>query len=203
MGGIIHGEAKRNQKTQLYNSWRGMKERCNNINNSHYENYGGRGICVCEEWYNSFEAFRDWALLNGYRPGLTIDRIDIDGNYEPSNCKWSTLKEQANNKTTSHFLYFNGEALTINQWAEKLGVDRCIIKDRLRLGWSVERALTAPIAKSERHGCYEFQGESHTISEWAEIKGIKYDTLLWRICRKGWDIERALSEPIKCKTIQN
>ena len=196
MSGMIHGDAKRGMNTQLYNSWRGMKERCNNKNNKRYDNYGGKGIIVCEEW-NNFLNFKEWALNNGYEPGLTIERKDVNGNYEPSNCCWATNKEQSNNRTTNHLLTFNGETLTINQWAEKLNIKRELIKDRLRLGWNVDDALTTPAAKCEQHDNYEFEGETHSIAEWAKIKGIKYDTLHWRICRVGWDIEKALNTPVQ------
>lgn len=89
-----HGESK----TRLHRIWAGMKERCYNTRASNYHNYGGRGISVCDEWRNSFSAFRDWAVLNGYKDHLSIDRINVDGNYEPQNCRWATFIEQNNNK---------------------------------------------------------------------------------------------------------
>ena len=84
--------------SKLRNSYRAMKERCTLKTHKHYKNYGGRGIKVCDEWANSFETFAQWALENGYKEGLTIDRINVDGNYEPSNCRWATMKEQQNNR---------------------------------------------------------------------------------------------------------
>lgn len=84
--------------TRIYSIWKNMKKRCNEPNYTYYYNYGGRGIKVCDEWQKSFENFRNWAMNNGYACDLTLDRINVDGNYEPNNCRWATRKEQANNK---------------------------------------------------------------------------------------------------------
>lgn len=135
---------------KLYHIRKEMIARTENPNNSRFENYGGRGISVCEEWLsnpNGITIFYDWAIRNGYREGLSIDRIDNDGNYEPSNCRWADNSTQASNKTTNRFIEFKGEIKTIKQWAEELGFNRSLIPDRLRHGWDVERALTTPPRK--------------------------------------------------------
>ncbi len=108
--------------TKLYKTRIHMLERCNNPKDKSYKNYGGRGIKVCEEWSKSFTSFRDWALANGYKEGLSIDRIDVNGNYEPSNCRWITMAEQANNTTRSVYITHNGETLTKADWVRKIGI---------------------------------------------------------------------------------
>ena len=129
--------------TKLYDVWCAAKARCNNPKNKNYKHYGGRGIKVCDEWENSFQAFYEWAMANGYKEGLSIDRIDNDGNYEPANCRWVTQEEQCNNRRTSHKLTYEGETHTITEWSKITGIKRKIISQRVNnLGWSIERALT-------------------------------------------------------------
>ncbi len=116
---LKHGEAMRTKENR---AWYGMKARCYNPNETKYPQYGGRGIIVCERWLNSYE---DFLLDMGRAPskGHTLDRIDVNGNYEPSNCRWATLKVQGNNKTTNVFLTFDGQTKTISQWADIIGYD--------------------------------------------------------------------------------
>lgn len=94
--GLLH-KTHGGSKTRLYRIWKSMRRRCNSPTATRYEDWGGRGIAVCEEW-NNFEIFRGWALSHGYTDNLSIDRINNDGNYEPSNCRWATAKEQSNNR---------------------------------------------------------------------------------------------------------
>ena len=142
---IKHGDRPKGKKTRLYNIWSHMCERCNNPNFVYYERYGGRGISVCSEWLGNYDAFREWALSNGYKDNLTLERKDNDGNYCPENCKWATPKEQANNRRSNRLLSFNGETHNIEGWCKIVGLPRHIVDGRLRRGWSVEKTLTTPV----------------------------------------------------------
>lgn len=139
---ISHGKSN----TRIYRIWCGIISRCENPHDTGYKNYGERGIHMCAEWRRDFLSFERWALANGYTDQLSIDRINVDGAYEPANCRWVTTQEQSNNKTTNRFLIFRGEKKTIAQWAEITQIPRNTIKNRIdRCGWSIERALTVPI----------------------------------------------------------
>ena len=132
---------------RLYNIWGCMVQRCYNSNTPCYNLYGGRGITICDEWRNDFKSFYDWAMAHGYEDNLTIDRIDNDKGYSPENCRWITIKEQGNNRSTNRRLEYNGERHTISEWGELLGIDSEIISSRLRRGWSIEKTLTEEIKK--------------------------------------------------------
>ena len=137
--------------TRLYQIYADMKDRCYNQNNSCYKDYGGRGIVVCNEWLNSFRNFYDWSIANGYKKSLTIDRIDVDGDYTSDNCRWSIQVEQQNNKRNNHLLTYNGETKTLSQWAKELGIKGVTLSARINIyGWSIERALTTPIDTNKR-----------------------------------------------------
>lgn len=138
-------------ETRLYRIWCSMKVRCYSKTNPRYKEWGGRGITMCAEWKDSFLAFYKWSVENGYNDELTIDRIDNNGNYEPSNCRWATLKEQANNTRRNHFITFNGETHTISEWSERLGIGRGVIKDRIeKLHWTPEQALSIPVLERKQ-----------------------------------------------------
>lgn len=138
------------EKTRIYSTWDNMKARCYNIKNKRFKNYGDRGIKICDEWKNNFMSFYNWAMENGYRDDLTIDRIDVNGNYEPSNCRWVTWKEQANNKTTNHYVEYNGYRYTLSQWSKILPIkiSPTILKYRIdKLNWSIEDAFNKPVRR--------------------------------------------------------
>lgn len=177
---------------RIYNSWRKMVSRCTDKNDIRYKYYGGRGITICNEW-NEFRPFYEWALANGYSDNLTIDRIDVNGNYEPSNCRWITMKEQCNNKTNNINVEYNGEIKTLKQWAEKYGVKYKLLHERYRrYGWEFERALLTPAEDWN----ITINGESHCLEEWARIKGVKSGTIFSRI-RRGWSKENAIMKPVR------
>lgn len=132
--------------TRIYRIWQGVKNRCLNQNEPAYKKYGGRGITVCEEWKNNFQAFYNWAMESGYQDNLTIDRINNDGNYEPSNCRWTTAKIQANNRRSNRIVEYNGENITLSELSEKTGVPYGRIAHRLYRGWSVEEAVEKAVA---------------------------------------------------------
>lgn len=131
--------------TRIYKIWSHMKSRCCNQKDCHYKYYGDRGIKVCDEWLNDFEAFYNWAMSNGYDDTLTIDRIDVNGNYEPSNCRWATRKEQSNNRRSNHLLTYNNKTQTIKQWADEYNITYNKLSSRInKYNWTIERALNTP-----------------------------------------------------------
>ena len=171
-----------------------MKARCSNPNNPHYKYYGGRGITVCEEWQH-VDKFREWAYNNGYKPGLTIDRIDVNGNYEPSNCRWVTMQEQQFNKTDSHLITYKGETKCLAEWENQLGIDHRTILARLNNGWTVEQALFTPI--NNHLTKISYNNQTHTLTEWATITNISVNTLHSRLNILHWSIEKALTTPAR------
>ena len=126
--------------TPEYSAWLGLRKRCNNPNGTKYQNYGGRGIVVCERW----DSFENFLSDMGERPSAkhSVDRIDNDGNYCPENCRWATMKEQSRNKTTTRLIEFDGRSMCAVDWGDYLGIRHATITQRLHRGWSVEDTLT-------------------------------------------------------------
>ena len=137
-------------KTRLYRIWEGMKQRCYNTNRPAYRIYGGRGITVCDEWKNSFQAFYKWSMSNGYRDDLSIDRIDNDKGYSPENCRWATRKEQQNNCSNTIKVEINGTQKSLRQWAEETGIYFNTLYKRYRKG-IVGTDLIEGVQKSKSH----------------------------------------------------
>ena len=117
-------------KTKLYFVWIGIKGRCYNEKNKSFHNYGGRGIKMCPEWKHDFTVFQNWALSNGYKEGLSIDRIDVNGDYCPENCRWATVKEQSRNRRDNIVIEHDGKKMILSDWAEYYGVDKMLVNQR-------------------------------------------------------------------------
>jgi len=144
--GITHGLSNKT----IYNTWKTMLHRCENRTDKRYNNYGGRGITVCEEWHDIVK-FYNWAVDNGYKEGLSIDRINGNGNYEPSNCRWATREEQANNLKSNKKYTVNGRTESIKTWGKISGIPECVISSRIRRGWDVEEAVTLKVNKTRKY----------------------------------------------------
>ena len=130
---------------RLYNIWSSMKARCMNPNSDAYDNYGGRGITVCESWLD-FEQFKNWAMSSGYNDTLTIERIDVNKGYCPENCTWATRIDQARNRRSSRYLTYNNETHTLAEWADILNIKYHTLCSRINnYGWSIEKAFTTPV----------------------------------------------------------
>lgn len=142
---VTHGMTK----SVEYKSWQSMNQRCGNPNDDHYEDYGLRGISVSERWVNSFDNF---LADMGYKPSKrhTIDRKDVNGNYTPENCKWSTPKEQGNNRRNNTLMTLNGETLTKSQWCDRFGLKQSTLRNRIIRGMSDEEALTIPLLRKRK-----------------------------------------------------
>lgn len=138
---IPYSQTHNMTKTRLYRIWMGMKTRCYNQNDYAYKYYGARGIIVCQEWINDFINFYNWSMENGYSDDLTIDRIDVNGNYEPNNCRWATNFEQQNNKRDNVKIEYNGIIKTVAEWAKELNVKYETLYSRLSYGWTTEQIL--------------------------------------------------------------
>ena len=171
--------------TRLYGVWCHIKERCKSPNCPAYKNYGGRGICVCDEWDSDFQAFYDWALENGYKDGLTIERIDVNGDYCPGNCCWITFDEQQRNKRNIRVVEIEGEKVTLKEACRRLNLPYKAVDLRVtRYGMSIEEAISTP-----------FVDKSKSLAQKCKDHGLPYGTILARV-KSGWSEERALLEPI-------
>ena len=177
--------------TKLNKTWNSMKQRCNNSNCKQYKNYGGRGIKVCEEWVdkeNGFMNFYNWAMQNGFQENLTIDRIDVNGNYEPDNCRWTDMKQQCNNRRDNHNITYNNETHTIAEWSEILKIKRYTLYSRINmLKMPIKKAFEKSTNRCKKVNQYDIQGKLiktwKSISEAEEILGISCSNIC--NCCKG------------------
>lgn len=194
-----HGHSANGRTSPTYNSWFGMFQRCENKNNAAYHRYGARGIEVCARWHGD-DGFSNFLSDMGERPaGMTLDRKDTDGSYEPSNCRWASPKTQAANKTNNIHVTIDGETLILSEWCERLGLNYKSVHTRISAGWDVADALLSPPVFNPRvflEISVEHGGKSMTVGEWIAANGIKRSTAYTRINSLGWTIERAVTTPV-------
>jgi hypothetical protein len=169
-----------------------MRKRCRNSKQRDFINYGGRGIGICKEW-NSFEVFiRDM----GTRPqGTTIERVDNNSGYSPENCRWASRKVQNRNKRDTLRVLYNGELICARDLEEKLGLPPRRIDDRLRKGWTLERAIETKSTRSRCKDFIEFNGVRMSMEDWGRKLGFGRGAVKARILRNGWTVEEALTTP--------
>lgn len=197
--GCYHSESSRKRATKfsnhvkdnkrLYGIYNGMKKRCYSPKEPRYADYGGRGISICNEWMDGehgFDNFVEWANANGYKDNLTIDRINVDGDYCPENCAWKTLKEQNSNKRQTLWVDYKGEHIQLRKLCDREGVSYDTVHNRIyTLGWDVEKAIATP---SQQENSFAKKCREH---------GINPATAHDRIVKFGWTEEDALKTPSK------
>lgn len=179
--------------TRIYRIWNGMKQRCNNPGATNYENYGGRGITYCEHW----ESFKNFYEDMGDLPfkDATLERIDVNGNYEKSNCKFATLKEQANNTRSNRYITHNGETMTLWDWSKKLNIHQSSLGRRID-NWGVEKALTLQVGdkNSDRFRTLELFGVRKSMRQWSKLSPVSRRAFERRL-DNGWNLTQALVFP--------
>lgn len=187
-----HG--KRN--TRLYVVWCDMRSRCYRQGDRSYKNYGARGITVCDEWLGKkgFQNFWEWAYANGYddnapKGECTLDRIDVNGNYCPENCRWVNTSAQMRNRTDTHWVEFGGEVLPLVDFCEKYGVSQTLACDRFLRGWTPAEVMFFPPKYLPK--MIEYNGETRTQRGWAKYFGIDHRKLQYRL-KHGWTFEQAI-----------
>lgn len=172
-----------------------MRGRCFNKKNKHFQDYGGRGITVCERWLKSFDNFL--ADMGSCPKGLTLERRDVNGNYEPSNCFWASGLEQASNKRRTAYVTYNGVRQPIARLARSLGLPPNVIYERIvKYGWSVDDAISAPIESRIANRVFEYKGSLYTLSDLAKIAMVNKRALYSRLTvQQNWTVETAVETP--------
>lgn len=187
-----HGHTSDYTESSEYNSWCHMKERCYNPNSKFFKYYGGRGIKTCERWLNSFENFIEDM---GLKPSKlhSLDRFpNNNGDYEKTNCRWATKKEQANNKRSTMYINYNNDIKSLKEWCEILELNYKKTHKRIKYyGWSIERAFFDPPIPQDR--LIEFNGKKQSVSAWARELGIIGSTLSSRLNHLGLSVEDAFN----------
>ena len=179
-------------RRKLQKVFRSMRYRCYNEDNRVYKYYGGKGVTICDEWLQSFDNFYNWALLNGYKEGLSIDRIDVNGSYSPKNCRWATMEEQSRNRTNTVLVEYNGKKMTLREWSEELNISLSTISKRRFRGWTDKEIIEGrPKRKRVANIYLQYNGKTLSIREWSKELNTKEGTIRTRLDR-GWSIEESL-----------
>jgi len=195
------------ERYRLRSRWVKMLSRCEDVDYPQYKDYGGKGIKVCKEWHD-FNKFYSWCINNGIQAQLFLDRIDNDGDYKPSNCRFVTRKENNNNKSNNTYLNAFGEQKTLSQWVDdkRCKVKYATLQKRLRLGWDSEDAIVIVSGDGGRSykpkkdsKFYKAFDESKTLFQWSKDERCKpsYKMLWQRVEQLGWHIEEAIEIPTK------
>jgi hypothetical protein len=183
---------------RAYISWQAMHDRCYNKKSSSYNDYGGRGIKVCEQWHSE-EGFDNFIENMSGKPAkdFSLDRINVNGDYEPANCRWADNLQQANNRRDNHFIVVNGEKGSISEMARKYNMNKERIRYRLKRGWSPEDACIVQTNKRKSNDIIvTYKGVSKRLSEYAKDYGVGFSTLKHRL-KIGWTVEKTLTTPVK------
>lgn len=192
--------------SKLNGVYRAMKARCYNPNVKSYKDYGGRGITICDEWLNpekvcthygiytkGWRAFEIWALSNGYKEGLTIDRIDNNKGYSPDNCRWVDKKTQSNNRGFCRLITYRGKTQNLKQWCEELGINYKLAHRRLSIcKWTVEQ--TFETKENPLYNLISYNGKTQTVAAWARELNLSYGTLRARLFKYKMPVDRALTK---------
>lgn len=180
-----HGRAR----SPEHRAWCAMKKRCYNQNDPRYKDWGGRGVIVCDKWRNSFESFLSDM---GSRPSNkhSVDRIDVNGNYEPENCRWATSDIQATNTRRNVKLTIGVDTRCLSEWAREAGVHPATFANRVEANWSEDDLLLPPTKAKQ----LDFKGKKMTVHEWSVELGISFNTIHDRLTR-GWTVEESLGTP--------
>ncbi len=181
---LVKNHSHKQSGKRIYYEWQGMKGRCYNSNNERYDSYGGRGIKMCDEWKNDFQAFYDWAMLNGYADDLSIDRIDNSGDYEPSNCRWTDNFTQSRNRRSNIIVDYNGEKMCLTDAAALARLTRSVVDARYHRGDRGNRLFRNP-GEDRKNVKYlvEYSGEIIPLTRAAKLSGIPKTTLFRRYHR--------------------
>ena len=184
--GYSTGENHGQTDTRLYKIWIGMKTRCYNENTPVYPMYGGRGIVMCDDWLDSFVAFAEWANANGYEEHLTIDREDVNGCYNPNNCRWINMQDQSNNRRSNIDVTYDGRTQTLKQWCEELNLSYTMVYQRyLQFGIDATRLFEPSRGNGEKY--FTHDGKTLSLKQWAKEYNLNYKTFMGRYSRHGFN----------------